>query len=46
MNVKPAGKSEVVVTVQVFHPNTRDEGLIDYIGKFGRFGTTKVVHCT
>ena len=45
VNVKPAGKSEVVVTVRGLHPNTRDEGVIDYLGKFGRVVTTKVVHC-
>ena len=46
VNVKPAGKSEVVVTVRGLHPNTRDEGVIDYLGKFGKVVTTKVVHCT
>lgn len=46
VNVKPAGKREVVVTVKGLHPNTRDEAVIDYLGKFGRVVTTKVVHAT
>ena len=46
VNVKPAGKREVIVTVKGLHPNTRDEGVIEYLGKFGRVVTTKVVHAT
>ena len=46
VNVKPAGKREVVVTVKGLHPNTRDDAVIDYLGKFGRVVTTKVVHAT
>ena len=44
VNVKPAGKREVVVTVKGLHPNTRDQGVIDYLNKFGRVVTTKVVY--
>ena len=42
--VKPAGKKEVVVTVKGIHPNTRDSVVIDYLSKFGKVVTTKVVH--
>ena len=44
VNVKPAGKREVVVTVKGLHPNTRDQGVIEYLNKFGRVVTTKVVY--
>ena len=46
VNVKPAGKREVIVTIKGLHPNTRDEAVIDYLNKFGRVVTTKVVHST
>jgi hypothetical protein len=42
--VKPAGKREVVVTVKGIHPNTRDTVVLDYLSKFGKIVTTKVVH--
>ena len=42
--VKPAGKREVTVTVKGIHPNTKDSVVLDYLGKFGRIVTTKVVH--
>ena len=42
VNVKPAGKREVVVTVRGLHPNTRDENVIEYLNKFGKVVTTKV----
>ena len=44
VHVKPAGKREVVVTMKGIHPNTRDDGVIDYLSKFGRVVTTKVIH--
>lgn len=44
VNVKPAGKREVVITVKGLHPNTRDQGVTEYLAKFGRVVTTKVVH--
>ena len=44
VNVKPAGKREVVVTVRGLHPNTTDQGVIEYLNKFGRVVTTKVVY--
>ena len=46
LNVKPAGKREVVVTVRGLHPNTIDQVVIEYLGKFGRVVTTKVVYTT
>ena len=39
--VKP---SDVVVTLRGLHPNTRDTVVMNYLGKFGRIITTKVVH--
>ena len=42
--VKPAGKREVVVNVKGIHPNTLDSTVLDYLSKFGRVVTTKVVH--
>ena len=46
VNVKPAGKREVVVTVRGLHPNTTDQGVLEYLNKFGRVVTTKVVYAT
>ena len=45
INVKAAGKRETVVTLRGLHPNTKDQGVIDYLTKFGKILTTKVVHC-
>ena len=42
--VKPAFKREVVVTMKGIHPNTRDNMALDYLSKFGKIVTTKVVH--
>ena len=39
--VKPAGKREVVVTIKGIHPNTREEVVLDYIGKFGGSAATR-----
>ena len=41
---KPAGKREVVVTARGIHPNTGDEVVVDYLGKFGSVVTKKVVY--
>ena len=43
--VKAAGKREVVVTARGIHPNTREDVVMDYLGKFGKVFTSKVVHC-
>ena len=45
VNVKPAGRRDVVVNVKGLHPNTRDDGVIDYLGRFGKIITNKVVYC-
>ena len=42
--VKAAGKKEVVVTVKGVHPNTKDEVVVDYLGKFGKVTTRMVVY--
>ena len=42
--VKPAGKREVIVKIKGIHPNTRDDGVIDYLSKFAKIITKKVVH--
>ena len=36
VQVKPAGKRDIVVTLKGLHPNTRDEGGMDYLSKFGK----------
>ena len=33
--VKPAGQSEVVVTLRGIHPNTGDDTVVEYLEKFG-----------
>ena len=43
-NIKPAGKREVVVHVRNIHPNTMDDGVVDYLGKFGKVVTNKVIY--
>ena len=42
--MKPACKKEVVINMKGIHPNTRDTLVIDYLSKFGKVVTTKVVH--
>ena len=42
--VKPAGKKEVVVTMKGIHPNTRDCVVLNYLAKFGKVVTNKVVY--
>ena len=42
--VKPAVKREVVVTAKGIHPNTRDAVVLDYLTKFGKVSTNKVVY--
>ena len=44
INVKPAGKREVVVTMKGIHPNTRDDGVLDYLSKYGKVVTSKVIY--
>ena len=42
--VKPVGKKEVVVSLRGVHPNTRDTVVMNYLSKFGKMVTSKVVH--
>ena len=44
VNIKPAGKREVIVNIKNIHPNTMDDGVVDYLNKFGKVVTKKVVH--
>ena len=44
VNIKPAGKREVVVTIRGLHPNTRDNVVINYLSKFGEVTSSKVIH--
>ena len=44
VNVKPAGKREVVVNIKNIHPNTMDDGVVNYLNKFGEVVTKKVVY--
>ena len=44
VNVKPVGKREVVINLKGIHPNTRDDGVINYLEKYGKIVTNKVVH--
>ena len=46
VHVRPAGKKDSVITIKGLHPNTRDDGVIDYLGKFGKVITNKVVYGT
>ena len=42
--VRQCGKRESIVTIKGIHPNTRDEVVTDYLMKFGRLVSTKVIH--
>ena len=44
VNIKPAGKREVVVHIKNIHPNTMDEGVINYLDRFGKVVNKKVIH--
>ena len=44
VNIKPVGKREAVVTIRGLHPNTKDEFVMNYLSKFARPITTKVVY--
>ena len=43
VQVKPAGKRDIIVTLRGIHPNTRDDGVMDYLSKFGIITSNKVV---
>ena len=42
--VRAAGKKEVIVTAKGLHPNTREEVVLDYLGRFGKIVSQKVVY--
>ena len=42
--VKPACKKEVIVTVKGIHPNTKETVVLNYLSKFGKVFTSKVVY--
>ena len=44
VNVKPAGKREQIINMKGIHPNTRDDGVIDYLNRYGKVVTDKVVY--
>ena len=44
VNIKPVGKREVVVHMRNIHPNTMDEGVVNYLNKFGKVLANKVVY--
>ena len=45
IHVKPGGKREVILTLRGLHPNTSDQGVLDYFSKFGKIVTPRVIHC-
>ena len=44
--VKPAGKRDVTVSLKGLHPNTSDAIVIDYLEKFGKLVSNRVIHNT
>ena len=42
--VKPAGKRDVIISIRGIHPNTSDEVVLDYLEKFGKVVTRRVIH--
>ena len=42
--IKPAGKREVIVNMNGIHPNTRDDSVTDYLGKYGKLVSNKVIY--
>ena len=44
VHVRPAGKRDVTVNIKGIHPNTKDEIVLDYLEKFGKLVTRKVVY--
>ena len=45
VNLKPAGRREIIVNLRGLHPNTRDQGVLEYLSKFGKILSSKVIHC-
>ena len=44
VHVKPAGRREVVVSIKGIHPNTREEVVLNYLEKFGKVISSKVIY--
>ena len=44
VNIKPVGKREAVVTIKGLHPNTKDDFVLNYLSKFAKPVTNKVVY--
>ena len=44
--VKPAGKRDVTVNLKGLHPNTSDTLVIEYLEKFGKLISNRVIHNT
>ena len=42
--LKPAGQTEIVVTLRGLHPNTGDDAVIEYLEKFGKVATRRVIY--
>ena len=42
--VKPSGKREVIAKFRGIHPNTRDNGVMDYLAEFAKVVSRKVVY--
>ena len=42
MNVNPAGKRDAIVTVK----GLQDQGVMNYLGNFGKLVTSKVIYST
>ena len=46
IHIKSAGKREVVLTLKGLNPNTKDQGVMDYLSKFGKISSNRVIHNT
>ena len=44
VNLKPAGKREVVITLRGIHPNTKDDIVVNYLNRFGKVISKKIVY--
>ena len=44
VHAKPAGRREVIATLKGLHPNTREEVVFEYLGKFAKVNSGKVVY--
>ena len=44
INMKPVNRTEVIVNIRNLHPNTKNEVVMNYLAKFGKVVTNKVVY--